>query len=99
MKTVFLVIILTLIGFGLAYVKNNPESVNTFFGKAAITPSPEAVQLPATVTPTTMPPTLTPTKLSTPTPLPTEASAKVGTPIIPLQPHSVRVRGGDDEGE
>ena len=99
LRAIILLVLLTLMGLGLIYMEDHPQSILgavSFLGVAS----------PASLSPATTPTAMSPTASPLQTPgisagAPQTSSSPTVTPqSTPLaQPHSVRVRGGDDEGE
>ena len=83
MKTVLLIIMLTVIGFAVVYVEDHSQS------KPALSPTPIATQPTVTATPTPLPAGASATNTPTQTP----------TPTMLRQQHSVRGGGEFEGGD
>ena len=83
MKTVLLIIMLTVIGFAVVYVEDHSQS------KPALSPTPIATQPTVTTTPTPLPAGASATNTPTQTP----------TPTMLRQQHSVRGGGEFEGGD
>lgn len=101
LRAIILLVLLTLMGLGLIYMEDNPQSIPDAVSFLGVTPpaSPSPVTTPtATATSPTASPLQTP-GISAGAPQTSSSPTVTPQPTPLAQPHSVRVRGGDDEDE